>query len=428
MKKVLVILVCCLFSSAAVAQKNFVKGYIVRQSGDTLLGFINYKERPLSPAFFEYKSSEGAIIENLSVREIQYAEITGGDRFQRFIVKITMDENDQTKINPSKTIQDPKTDTLFLRVLERGIVSLYAYQDEIKTRFFLRTGDSTPQELIYKVAMRSDGKFNHFYAFRNALANVAKHENKYDKKMERLVESSDYKVDPLSKIVRTINGFQNKKRTKSLNPPFSFYAGVGMMQAARHFKGDEILAEVESHSTINPVPIFFGGTDIYVKPDIGRLFFRAELSSFSLTEKTTAKNSVSLRDYFYTYNYKVSGVRVGLHFLYHFYLAPRIKIYGGPGIDFMHAFKTESITTELSYNRTSPDNYIVRTYPYYVYNNWVYLSAIIGVRIANKLDAKFVYMPPKTISSTYNSSSNLRALTISLSYTLKGQRKKLTAE
>jgi len=422
MKRLFALILSCSSLIPAFSQKNFVKALVVNQAGDTLRGLIDYRERSLTPTFFDFKMNENSASKRFSTRDIRTVEIEDGEIFQRFVVTITMDINDPTRIKPNDPILPPKTDTLLLEVIQRGTFNLYAYKDQIKTRFFLAHGNANPEELIYRVTPRPGSQFNKFHAFRNELANAAKRENKYDVKMNRLVQFADYKRDDILKIIALINGSDTKKDKSKVNPMASIYVGIGAMRTAQHFSGPTVFTQ-DPKSTFRILPNISIGADLYTKPSVGRLFFRVDLSSFLVNNDFQVQTYSVFRDYDYRYNFKVLGAKLGAAVMYHFYRSETIKLYAGAGFHVVHAFKEESEITETSYVHDTKTVEQIQKYPFDVETSWANVSISAGARFADGFDVAVTFLPKRTITTSINPTNDIQTLALTVNYTFAGKRK-----
>jgi hypothetical protein len=121
----------------AKAQSNYKPGYIVNNKNDTIKGFIDQRERYNNPTEFELKTSLDQPAKKYSIEDIISAGIIGYSYFEKFTTTVSTGYTALSRLkNALDTGYDTKT--ILLRVVNKGVkISLYAYTDNVKTRFFI---------------------------------------------------------------------------------------------------------------------------------------------------------------------------------------------------------------------------------------------------------------------------------------------------
>jgi hypothetical protein len=158
--KVIFTAICCLLTFAAAAQKNFVRGYYITASGDTVQRFIDDRNWVKNPDQIRVSDSpESSTFTTYSASDIKGFVLTNGDVFVSEIVQIDKSKENLNQMN----IGDAPvivTDTVFLRVLVRDKLSLLFMEDEnSKKHFYLQIENTRPEELIVqKRLMLVNGK------------------------------------------------------------------------------------------------------------------------------------------------------------------------------------------------------------------------------------------------------------------------------
>jgi len=138
-----------LFPICSKAQSNYEPGYVVTLSGDTLHGYIDYKEWDSNPQKISFKKDIGSNEkQEYSPKNAGAFEVTGFETYKQFAIWVSQDKLDVSEL--SKGIDSTKKrNTVFLRVLNSGKnVTLYAYNDDLKERFYIQEGNNEPYELI----------------------------------------------------------------------------------------------------------------------------------------------------------------------------------------------------------------------------------------------------------------------------------------
>jgi hypothetical protein len=155
----LTVLICAiLFSYPSFGQKNYLPGKAIQKNGDTLSGFIDYRNWEYNPYHIDFK-------ENLDAEKQVFVPIS----ISGFVV---LDEYYKsgivnTEISPRKTndlLFEPaamiKVDTVFLQALVRSKKSLYFYNTITGNQNFYIYQDGQFDLLIYKryFKMQNDNK------------------------------------------------------------------------------------------------------------------------------------------------------------------------------------------------------------------------------------------------------------------------------
>ena len=137
---------CWFFCISVRAQAPGRDGYIVRASGDTVRGKIDYAEGVANPGVIGFTDGGG----NRSV--FGPAGIVGfgvnGDDFRSYTVMLYPYSEDPGVVTRSEWRSGPYDTALFLRVVTTGRLNLYTYEDERGTPYFwLQTAGKTPEPL-----------------------------------------------------------------------------------------------------------------------------------------------------------------------------------------------------------------------------------------------------------------------------------------
>jgi hypothetical protein len=146
------LLVCSL--SQISAQVNFQPGYVVSLRGDTLKGFIDYRNWEKSPGKIAFREKEGVDARQYGPLDVQAFSVAD-DLYASAIVKV---EDSPTKISSMGygTEFIIRTDTAFLRAMVSGSKSLYLYDERNgKAHFYIRQPNGF-ELLLYKQYLRGN--------------------------------------------------------------------------------------------------------------------------------------------------------------------------------------------------------------------------------------------------------------------------------
>jgi hypothetical protein len=148
-----------LFSaSTLLAQENYVSGYIIKLNGDTLKGFVDYRNWAKSPDGIRFKVT-------ITSDYVRYkpSEIIGfaakDEIYKSAVVKAENSNYIEISSNP---ILSFRTDTAFLQTLFQGAKSLYYYKDRYDQDNFYILNNSGYELLEYKKYIKKDAAEHEF--------------------------------------------------------------------------------------------------------------------------------------------------------------------------------------------------------------------------------------------------------------------------
>ncbi len=397
-----------LFPVLSYAQSNYKPGYVVNLKGDTLRGFIDYREWNTDPNAIEFK---GTLSEKDSKRfktsDISYFNVTGLDEYQQYSGLISMDVTDKDHLGYYRDTAY-QTATVFFKVLQKGNnLALYSYTDGLKTRFFI--GEATgylPKELVYRLYYNYSGSDvggqkgvtvneNTYMKQLFALA------NKYDvlnDDVQREIERADYKKDDLLSIVSKINHISKetlKKSVQAKGPIYNLFVSAGI--------------NINHISTVTDGPYYAGGgrpqTSYMPAASLGINFF-ANPNTRQLQFRLEA--GIALSKYNYLYNLQVNPYipfkasfnettfSISPQIIYNFYNAENFKIYAGAGVSlsiysFSNAYfgsqsqpnsASDIAANDVFYFHKTDDTFLLKT-GVQVHKNWgIYAQYSSGVAIS----------------------------------------------
>ncbi len=195
------------------AAQQYYNAKIISNKGDTTTGYIKYKVWEYNPNTIDFKLEPDSRPAKYSVKDLTGFVVDIGFPliFRRYIGRISMND---ININTITTERDTsfKVDTVFLKSVRMGKVSLYVYDDLLKTRLFVSDNQSTPVELQYRLYMKDDmqGKGSNTInedIFKKQLVALAEKYDRMDDKMRIDLDKSAYTEAAIVILVDKINGF-----------------------------------------------------------------------------------------------------------------------------------------------------------------------------------------------------------------------------
>lgn len=314
------------------AQSNYKPGYVVKLNGDTVKGFIDYREWEFNPDAISFKQSVADAAKTYGVHDIKYFSVDGLDSFVLYSGLITADSTDPNKVTQ---LEDKERDTsvkqatVFLRVLEKGNrLALYSYRDELKTRYFIGENPAyAPRELIFRYV-----RFGAENTFRKQLSAEAYKYNELNDKLEVYIAKADYTLDDILDIVNKINHITNADYKKShyKGSPLDIFVGAAVNINTTSPSSETPFVAAGGGSNTSYLPVVLAGLKFYANPATKRLQFRLELSDALSSYKSLYTSKV------YPYkpteaSFNSNVLSLSPQIIYNFYNATDFKVYGGIG-------------------------------------------------------------------------------------------------
>ena len=384
-----IILLSGFIAMSAFGQNNNNKGYVVENNGDTLRGWINYKNWEKNPKQILFKKD--SLAENVvkfSSADISYFEITGLDKYVRAIV-----EKDIRPVDQHQLLQGTENmtvaDTVFLRQIVSGsIIDLYELIDS-KPHYFIKAAAGPFKELSYKIFINEQSNIVTQKNYINQLRAVVG-TTEMPSSLENKINTAGYEEQDLRKAVAAINKangsvYYSSGSTSGSRIKASLFAGVGGGYSSVRFKGQHFNMEKMSYSG-GFSPYLSVGMDLVEKRNLQALFIRIELSYYSTGYKgegVTASNLIDTSHVILKYQLKQQNISPSLSVLYSFINKERYKIYAGAGVAYnFSSYPENKFTTIKPGNKSTEfENYIVPS------KHWVTMNATLGMRITKHFDA-----------------------------------------
>src|SRR6185437_6718177 len=187
---------------AVSAQSNYHAGYVLKNNGDTLKGFINYHEWTTSPHSVDFRvNKNGEETQHFDPQTIKGFGINGLELYSSYTGIISTGQTNFSGLHHG--IDTGKmTDTVFLKQIAGGrFLRLYYHGDNIKTRFFIAETDGSPVELNYYEYINESSAVTKSAIFKGQLILYANKFAAGNDKLINKIEQSDYNAEDLQNIV-----------------------------------------------------------------------------------------------------------------------------------------------------------------------------------------------------------------------------------
>ena len=147
-KKLLLLITGIIISVLSFSQQNYLPGYIIQNNGDTVTGFIDYRNWSLNPDLIEFRKTSDSGATKYKPDDIKEFKVKDEIYVSGFV------EIENSLLEESKLLYDPKlnitTDTVFLQTLLNGEKSLYYHRNNTGRPNFYVKKDDEFELLVYK--------------------------------------------------------------------------------------------------------------------------------------------------------------------------------------------------------------------------------------------------------------------------------------
>lgn len=399
----------------AVAQSNYKKGLIVNLQGDTVHGFIDYKEWVRNPKDINFKTDPNASKKLLGTADISYFAVDGFEYYKRYAVSISQDGVELSNA-PAALDNTVKTDTVFLKILQAGKnVTLYRYTDALKTRFYIKDiAMDVPEELSYKVYQNQDNSGlttrNFYYQQLNQFA------EKYNANTPALtdaIKKTNYTESDLLSIISKINGNGGKQLTGQAagRSGGRFFAGAAFYATKLKYGPDSDFPIAKG--TTSNVPKLTLGYDESLNPNVGRVIIRGELSldqtNYTVTNIDHNSHDGSLR----TVKQELKQLTIGVapQVIYNIYNTSALKIFADVGVSInISSYPTNIYSDSDAIHPKPVSGYILMK------QAWITIPLKAGVVVSSRVEIYGTYFPSSAISNETTNAISLNSYQVGFNY------------
>ena len=402
----LLLIALLLLSSLSYAQTNYKEGLVVTTSGDTLHGFIDYREWDLSPTKVSFRTSANSgTVQEFTPANSRYFEVKDLESFQTYEGPITMGKVDKDNLWYNRADTTVVIGKIFLQEHQEGPhVTLYSYKDNIKERFFiLEKGKDKPQELLFRRYYQSTGNAKiitqQYYV--GQLLNVARQQGILTDKLQREIETAAYKEPDLIKIVSRINGQSDEEiaQQKGGKVGTRMFVGLGLNRGIVRIYGADPFTEANENPA-SYMPRLGFGMDVFLNKNVQQLILRFEAVLTNASYHLQRKEQSGSGYYLELYNMTQQTASITPQILYNLYNKDNFKLHIGGGLAINYSNYSKNWYSIQYFN---PKYNVVHTRyerdPYKDLESvWGSYMIRTGVVLYKKYEISAMYMAPGTIT------------------------------
>lgn len=398
------------------AQSNYKPGYVVNIKGDTLKGFVDYREWARNPKEITFKQALNAAGEKFSALTANAFAVTGADYYDRFVVDISTSTVELPELS-HKLDTAFITDTVFLKNLVNGkSISLYVYTNSVKSNYYifdkrLHKIIGLKQYLYYDEEKLSVSGINGYIGQLLRLAAIYQPGNKG---LQTRIQKASYIESDLTDIAIKINGGTAAQQAVHINSGIRMFAGAGIRSSKLQFKGDNTAAPFPEGSSDNAFsPVISAGLNFLLNKYTERLIIRLEVSAAMNQFKFSAQQGTGPTRY--DLNFKQFNAAVTPQILYNFYSTDKVKAFFDVGLAVnVYKYNNYDYITTYSYGVVTSKN----KYPQF--QGLVFSLPIkAGTWINKRIEIYGAYSIPTSITRYIYYSADLSSIQFGMNYLFK---------
>ncbi len=207
------------------SQSNLEPGYFITNDNikyDVLIPIVNYNINPVG-----VRVKDGEEFKKYSLNDIkEFGLYDGSLKFVKADVLVDLSSEKSNNLSPTKESKT-KTETVFLRQLVEGDVSLFSYSTNLNTRFYYQVNHETITLLTYKRFQNNTTRSN-TKKYLKQLYDISKcDEIKFDQ-----LAKVEYQKESLTQYIIQENNCRNvsavKYSRKNKHKPISLIGNIGL--------------------------------------------------------------------------------------------------------------------------------------------------------------------------------------------------------
>jgi hypothetical protein len=380
------------------AQSLYYPGYVLKNSGDTLKGFIKYAESTKSPNLIDFKSNkDDKQVQQFDPQAIKRFQINGIETCITYSGFISMGRTSRFSLSDVPTSLDTgkKPDVIFLKQLVTGkYLTLFSYTDDIKTRFFVAERNGVPAELEFYEFYNEQRQIVTLDGYKNQLTYMVTKFHPENNELINKVQLTNYEQFGIMSLVSEIDN--SNPITINERIYIRFIAGLAINSTKTDL--DAFNTKPSAAGTSPKISI---GIDLFSKTTLRRLVFRTELSySYVNAQYSYPASSNDLNvALLYTLNQRIYTVTP--QFLVNICNTPNLKLYIDGGI----AFNFSTYANNKFIPQAVPNNNNTVSNPTFA-PSWNSFPAQAGIVFNKKIEIYFFYnndnfsIPQRFLSKT----------------------------
>jgi hypothetical protein len=408
--KLLAIALLIAFPSIIFAQSNYQQGYVLKNNGDTLKGYIKYPESGYSPVSIEFKVSKAdKAVRQFTPLDVKAFQITGFEDYVSYVGTISTNKNVIPNL-PYGLDTSTTNGAVFLKPLITGRrITLFYDNEPSKNRFFIAETNGPTDELKYYPYY--EGATNGIVEHNIYRGQLLLYNNKFNGGNPQLVSKINdvmFNEADLERIVNLINDDGVDKPNKGINANkkpsgVRLFAGVGANSITTKYTYSSFNPSIPANSvqySNSVTPKISLGADFFINPSVQRLIFRVELSysySNNRFDHSVPAENTTIKSYSLAFTQRT--ITVTPQVLFNIYNKNKLKIYIDGGVSDNNTSTPNS--NPIVSNGFSSD-YLYKFTPF-----WANYSLQAGVVLDKKIEFAFTFTNSAPNLTTFPDAVNI---------------------
>jgi len=391
------------------AQSNYHPGYVVKSNGDTLRGFVNYREWRQNPKSIDFKVNKtDKQVLQFDPQSIKEFQITGLETYTAYSGAISMNQTNFSNL-PEELDTTLKSDNIFLRQLATGNhLTLYKYVDEIKTRFFVAETNARPEELKYYEYYNNAREIVDKSVFKGQLILYINKLHLESPGVVNKLDQAHYEQTDLEQLINEANNNEKKTIAKKASST-RFFAGVSIGRTITEVSEITIagLPRDILHGEAATSPRINFGVDFFDNPNVQRFVFRAEIAlSYADPNYAYQIARVDGTSAHTTYSFNQFTVSIAPQVLFNFYNKDDFKVYIDAGLAFNFSSYTNNKFVIDQSDIAGP----------YLAPFWINFPLQAGMVLNKKTEVCLTYINKATFSRSSSFDANNQTVSLGVKF------------
>lgn len=395
---------------AVFAQSNYHEGYVVKNNGDTLKGFIDYREWGKSPVSVDFRPEKDGTIQQFGPVTCKGFGIYGMETYISYTGLVSMNKNQYPDIEAGTDTTSAQV-TIFLRQIAHGkYLTLYSQTDERKSRYFIAEANTGLVELKYYEYYNDDKQVANSPIYKGQLLYYI---NKFEPGNEKLIHKAEeiqYRQPDLIALIDAINGNNTVVKRK---PAGRFFLGLALNSTNTQINDAIGVSGIQNSTSV--LPKISMGYDVFNNPNVQRMALRGELSIWGATPRFRTPVYINNQKTNAIYEFDQYNVSLGPQILFNFYNKDNFKIYIDCGLALnFSAYANDQYTIENEPANVTEASTVKS--PFKLENYWASFPLQAGIVINKKVEVCFTYTGSATFTRYSDFYASDRILSIGLKY------------
>ena len=373
-------LLLCFFSSTIYAQSNYHEGFVLKNNGDTVKGYINYHEWTLSPKIIDFKADKDhKDVVHFRPDEIKEFRIIGMETFVSYIGIIS---NNKTNFpNYPEGLDTSKVlDTIFLQQIATGNnLTLYYNNDKVKMRFFIAEKHTKPEELKYYIYYNEGNQVVTAPVFNRQLQQYVNQFAPGNQKLINKLKNTEYDQSHLTNFINNLNGIDAGKNT-TRGKQSRFYIGAAISSTTAQYSQP---GSIQKSTSVSPKINL--GVDLFNNPNVQQFIFRAEFSLWYVMPRFNSLTTINDAPVNAVYEFNQYTASITPQILINIYNTDNFKFYLDGGWAFNISKYTNDMATVKNQDAATTTYYTVKK-PLDLSGFWSSFPLQAGVVINKKVE------------------------------------------